>query len=650
MRKLVWVALAFLLVLLLIFSLAPPEEKPAEKPDGAHFSFGAYSWKAAQMGGQPVVVAQGFLHGEKNGTLYGWCPERGVQKSALILLHPDVPGIDSSLREKIALALSSEGLAARQAPLSEAALAKNALIIAPTGALPCALEGREGEIAGRNSRVVVLESLSGRKICHDGSIGNANASAYESVRLEPGDDEGAVFKIAKLSVLPKVVGGGVAIGEGNFTAVIPLSKNSTVGCRLVFENGRRLRFSDSPPLSLPQGRLAGPKNTLAGRRAVFEFSLEGDGGGQMLDFYAEYAVGKARVREKIAGGRAVSGFASAFALVFNQSGGYGVDVVDQFGRAHASAYLEVEGLSAKPLGRSGNRYDFYLSLGGKGAEGAVLVGLGNGTQKEFYASNGTLSVFAEPKPGEHILRFSYGGAEAALPVEFLGEGFLASYLRLLAPALLFLAAVFLLFGARGRAKYRITFPQEAQGAGRAVQASRGDFAEAWREADSRNGGHCLPCYPHEIALALARKKGAGEGIGEGSVWEALVRLEEQGAFCSSEGAFIPKGRCGKFSIGELWVLRTIHDLLLEHGMGFAKKPCVPMGNGIEACLFRGKGSVLCGIGKRVRVVVFKSALEKDEFACGLGSGAGDEEIKLALSLGKLYFATAARREIGKYVV
>jgi hypothetical protein len=322
-----------------------------------------------------------------------------------------------------------------------------------------------------------------------------------------------------------------------------------------------------------------------------------------------------------------------------------VRITDQFGRQHAAAYVEVPMLEVLPVSEEGNRYEFIALLDGKPASGAISARLDNGTPRNYSLQGGRLVLWAAPSSGSHTLHFVLSGSGAAY--QFISQqsgagAILETYVRLGVPAAIFVLAVFLLLRAGRRSKYTIAFPEQAQCEPCLVSATACEVLAAYRAADRKFGGFCLPCYAHEIASALSRAK--GQGINQHSVLCMLRKLASQGVFAEHESAFVPTSSMGGFSTNELCILRAIHEAMLERGLRFSRKHVITVKkNALELALFRGQASVLAGIGKACRAVVFESAEEIRAFQEELSVPSHeDSRIRLALENDKVIFVPATR--------
>ncbi|MFA6907891.1 MAG: hypothetical protein WC263_03615, partial [Candidatus Micrarchaeia archaeon] len=581
-----------------------------------------------------------------------FCSSRPLQNNVLLLSFPSAPGVNKSLGAEISSLLMKSGLSSREAALADALSSENTLIISPAGAIPVPLLQNARALEAQNTRVLALEALPGKTIGENGSIAPQNGSLPENfalVRLPPSDRGNALAEAVKHAIFPP--GGEIVRAlarPGNLTLVVPLNGSSAY-CRAICEQGGgRYRFSDSGRLSSPPGSLDGPARLAAGQAGIYEFSLQGgDEVGRNLRFFAVAALPEGEsFRQEIAGGEIRQGFASRFSMGFLQGGRYVVRVIDQFGRVHASAFVHVPTLSILPLQAEGSRYEFLALLDGVAAEGAISARLDNGSQKNYTVHEGRLVIWSAPAPGNHTFGFEFSGSRADYPFSprQSGVGALAdSYLRFGVPAAIFVLAVFLLLRAGRRAKYSITFPETAPSGSEVLRVGAGDAVAAYFAADRKFGGFSLPCYPQEIASGLLRGKGALP-INAHSMLRVLRKLAEQGVFAEHEGAFVPSARMGGFSARELLMLRTIHECMLERGLRFSKKPLITVKKGgLELALFRGRPSLLSGIGKACRAVVFESKEELEKFREELASpGAENSRVHLALGNDLLVFVVASK--------
>jgi len=645
-----WGAVALLVLLLLLFLITQETGvgKASEKNETAALpSFGMRASEMASFGERNAAVLQLFLYPEKEGDVAVFCSDAPIQKNVLVLRHPPVPGIPSDMKARIEKSLARVGVSSREAGVEDALSSENSVIIAATGAVPASLLNASGSVAGKNSRVIVLETLDGKTIEESGRISNSNGTAaFEIVSMAPNGEGQAADEIARKALFPYKAGIVEYSAKGDFTLAIATDANGTY-CRAVLL-GNCTRFADSPLLLMPNGRLEGPKRVAAGKPAEFEFSLWGDSevGRKLRFFAATYAEGEKTGSQEIAGGIIVPGWADRFALPFPKGGGNVVRITDQYGRLHASAYIDVLGLKVEKIYQSGSRRDFRLILGNEPLNGEVEVRIDEGQARKYIATNGTLIIYAAPEAGNRTLHFSSGGAQAKYTFFEEENGLFEAYFRYGLPALIFLLAIYFLLRAGRKVKYRITFPQFAKDCQDIVDVSCGELVDAWRKADLKFGGFCLAANPHEIADALAALKNEKGGIDSHSVLRALRQCVSSGSFSESEGTFAPSAHCREFWIGELRVMRLLHDIMLENGAKFSKGRRIPLGKGQEFFIFGAGKGVLGGIGKRKRIVVFESADALGEFESGLD--APDKEnmrVKIALDNGKISFIPAERKEI-----
>ena len=551
------------------------------------------------------------------------------------------------------------GFSSRAATLLDALSSENTLIISPAGAIPLPLLKNASALEAKNTRVLVLEALPGKSIDENGNIALQNASLpenFELVRLLPQNEEGAVFEtVGHALFLAGAESVRASSLPGNITLAVPLNA-STAYCRAVCEQGGgRYRFSDSGRLSSPPGSLAGPARLAAGQTGIYEFSLpDGSEVGRNLRFFAvAYLPEGESFRQEIAGGEIKQGWASRFQLNFSSGGRYVVRVIDQFARVHASAFVSVPALSVVPISAEGSRYEFLALLDDVKAEGAISAQLDNGAPKNYSLHEGRLVIWSAPSQGNHTFGFEFSGARAVYPFisEQSGMGALIeTYLRFGVPAAIFVLAVFLLFRAGRRAKYSITFPEVAISDPAVVGISASEIVSAYFCADKKFGGFSLPCYPSEIAAELCREEGGrcALPINAHSVLRILRKLSSTGVFAEHEGAFIPRAKMGGFSARELLMLRIIHECMLERGLRFSRKSVITVKKGeLELALFRGRESLLLGIGQACRAIIFESNEELEKFIDELAApGFENNRIRLASDNDKIVFVVASRGSLG----
>jgi len=657
MRKVVGAAALLLLAVFLVLLIPFPGSQPLEAEGIGEIAPSQMLLSSAEIaddGGGKAAVLRLSLFSDAPRNVTAFCLPSSLQKNVLILSFPSVPGTDRGLPSKIAASLSQSGISSRTVGVDDAITSENTLIISPSGAIPLPLLENAPALQTVNSRVVVLVLLKGKSIDADGNIAQLNESlppVFEAVALMPSGESKAVSEATRLAIIPSQASLVHAASTGNFTLAVPIS-SSSAHCRAILDMGNgKSRFVDSGMLEAQKGILAGPAQLAAGEKGVFEFSLSGKSEvGRTLRFFAvAYSPSGEEHRREIAGGEIKEGWASKFSLGFSQGGKYVVRIIDQFGRKHAAAYVQVPLLEVLPVAAEGNRYEFLVLLDSGPANGALSARLDNGTQKNYSVQEGKLVIWAAPSSGDHAIYFDFSGSSAAYLFTAQQSGMAAlldTYIRFGVPAAIFVLAVFLLLRAGRRSKYSITFPEAALFEPGIVDASESDILAAYRHADRKFGGFFLPCYPHEIASELSRVKLGRQGreISPHSVLCILRKLCSQGAFAEHESAFVPVSEMGGFSAKELSILRTIHESMLERGLRFSKKPVITVRrNELELAIFRGKGSVLAGIGKPCRAVVFGASEEIAKFQKELSvPGAESSRIRLALANDKVIFVPATR--------
>jgi len=649
--------IAFFLFLFILFPTSP--SLPAQANASAQTGFGIRSAEIADSGASQSAVLRLYLFSDGARNLSAFCSPLPIQNNILLLSFPTAPGVNASLPLKISAALMKSGFSSREAALLDALSSENTLIISPAGAIPLPLLQGASALEVRNTRVLVLEALPGKTIDEDGNLAPQNASLpknFELVHLSPSDDGGAVAETVKRAFF---IAGAQSVRTsslpGNITLVVPLNK-STAYCRAVCEQGNgRYRFSDSGRLSPPPGSLIGPSQLAAGQAGIYEFSLpDGNEVGRNLRFFAvAYLPEGESFRREIAGGEIKQGWASRFPLNFSRGGKYVVRVMDQFARVHASAFVQVPTLSIVPVSAEGSRYEFLALLDNVAVEGAISARLDNGAPKNYFVHEGRLVIWSAPSQGNHTFGFEFSGSRAEYPFISFRSGMGAlidTYLRFGVPAAIFVLAVFFLMRAGRRTKYSITFPEVALFESDVVDVGASEIVSAYTLADKKFGGFSLPCYPQEIASELCREKNGRHAlpINSHSVLRILCKLSSQGIFAEHGGAFIPKAKMSGFSARELLMLRTIHECMLERGLRFSRKPIITAKKGeLELALFQGRKSLLSGIGKACRAVIFESKEELEQIMEELAApDFENSRIRLALDNDKLVFVVASRGGLG----
>ena len=659
MRRVVGaIALLFIAVLLVLFIPFPTSSPNLPSNASTQIGFGIKSAEIADSGDSHSAVMRLYLASDSARNLSAFCSPLPLQNNVLLLSFPSAPGVDESLPLKISAALMKIGFSSRVASLQDALSSENTLIISSSGAIPLPLLQNASSLEALNARVLVLEYLSGKTIDENGNIAPQNASIprnFELVHLSPSDENAAVAETVKhalfLAGSQRVL---ASVLPGNITLSVPLN-GSAAYCRAICEQGiGGFRFSDSGKLESPPGSLTGPARLAAGQAGIYEFSLpDGNEMGRNLRFFAvAYLPEGESFRGEIAGGEIKRGWASRFPLNFSRGGKYVVRVMDQFARVHASAFVQVPALSAVPVSVDGSRYEFLALLDNVEAEGIMSARLDNGSPKNYSVHEGKLVVWSAPSPGIHVFGFEFSGYRTDYPFTSSPSGtgaFIDTYLRFGVPAAIFILAVFLLLRAGRRTKYSITFPEVAPSVFEVVGVRASDIIYAYSRADKKFGGFSLPCYPSEIAAELPREKnGRGAPINAHSVLRILRKLSSDGFFAEHEGAFIPMAKMGGFGPRELLMLRTIHECMLERGLRFSRKHLITVKKGeLELALFRGRKSLLSGVGRACRAVIFESKEELEEFISELSLPDFENiRIRLASDNDKVVFVVASRNGIG----
>ncbi len=651
MRRLAWAALALLLSVAFFAIMFFPAEKKGQgeaNAGGRPSSFGLYSAQMADCENHTAAVLHLFLYPASSGKVVFSCSELPLQNDFVLLSHPSVPGVGEGIENGVRQALADCGISAREANASSALGAKNALIISSAGALPAELYDKADALAENNSRVVAIVALPGRKISASGEISDAvGESGFEIVGLLVGAEKSAARQAARQAL---ATAGNVVeeeSWEGERTLVLEMN-SSQVYCRAAyFDQNGECRFAETGLLQKPSGTLVGRARAVIGAPEQFEISIGGNGeAGGKLELEALVIAGRKEIgRLAIAEGEIGRGWAGIFSVNFSAEGPSLVRVEDQFGRLLAQAYVEVLGLKITPVLRQKDRHEFAASFGGKPLDGPVLVWLEDGEKKQFYSNGGKLVVWAGPAQTKSSMSFEYQGVVKRLEYQTGGSGLLETYLGYGLPSAALLLAVYLLIRARRKTKYSIVFPDGAGGAPRIMDTCWAEICSAYKAADARLGGHCLAVYPDEIAWQLSLKKGAK--IDAHSLRRVLAKLVEHGKLCESEGAFVPSKMTGNFTCAQLLAMRTLHDVMLERGLKFARKKLLALPkNRLEIAIFDCDSDALRGMGKLRRALLFENTHQKNMFEQRLSRQcAQNSKIKLAIENNKLLLACPTRSEL-----
>ncbi|MEM4633871.1 MAG: hypothetical protein QW275_01830 [Candidatus Anstonellaceae archaeon] len=645
MRKLLAFALVIIAALSLFFLIfylqeglkTPPPSTESRKAE-TESTFSIRFAKLANHGQENVVVMELFLKGRAKA----FCSSQPIQRSAVLLSHPSAPGIDEGVGIKIADGLEKCGFSVQKATPGELDELSDTIIIAPSGAVPKILNEKSKSLALGNNRIYALAMLDGRLIDEEGNLLAGNISKeIELVRYFPESNNESIWKVMEKAL---TMGQNSVEAYSKNTIAIPIN-SSIAYCRVFGAEEGRCKFFDSGKLQMPQGRLEGPKEAIAGSKHAFVLFLGNSSEiGRNLTLYASASKGQVEVwRQKVFEGRLLGGHESRFLVQFPSPGDYVISVEDQFGRTHAQAYVKAVGLSAREVSVNGRRYEYYLEFGGAPATGHVQARIGEGEAKDYFASNGTLVVWAAPS-GNNSITFLHNGATATLPIKGEQDSIWMAYLRLYIPAAVFLIAVYLLIGASRKEKYIITFPKLAQGQSEVLKLGENEVLQSCKRADLKIGGHNLALLPQEIGRSALQIKGKKSwlGLDMRSLIALLEKMREKGSLVGFEGYYAPKEFARGFDAKELVMLRRLYEAMLEKGIPFRKSRLIEL-KGKQLQIFSGKGKVLAGLGKKRRIVLFASKEDLLEFEKSLEEPSEENtKIKLAISNRKIALVEASR--------
>ena len=646
----------FACVALLTLPAPAQGEETGAKAEEAGLSFGIYSSALADCGNGTCAVMRAYLFPMQNASVAAFCPNATLQKNAMVLVHPATQSMGSGMVGKVRLALSEVGMSSVEGNISSAISSRKSVIVAPTGAVPEGLAKNAGLLSESGSRAVVIITAEGKEIDLEGDVFAANGtgkwSAIETVFFGGKGQEAAAREAAARAIVLSGADAEVfSFAGGNRTFAIETA--GATECRLaLFVSGRLARFADSGKLEKAAGALSCPGSAVAGKEWQCEFFPDSDAEkGRTLKFTAiaqDESSGKIQLGN--AEGKIADGWSSAIYANFSRGGDYLVRVYDQFSRLHAISYVRVLGLEVAPVSVEGSRYEFDAMLGGTPASGAAEVWIDNGQKQKYPVSNGKIVVFAAPKSGKRVMHFDISGTRADWAFEAQAGGFAENYAKYAIPGLALLGAAFLLLRAGKKAKYTITFPDSPSPEHDVLEVSQAQIVDAWKKSDDARGRCKLPAYPQEVAACLLLGKGICPD--PASVLSVLRKLAGSGIFLDCGGVFIPENESGGFARNELGMLRTLHDLMLERGLPFARKMVVDVrGERLEFAVFPGKENVLRGMRQgAARIVLFESEGAVQAFLKSLSyTGLEDVKIRMALENGVLVFAVAERKGIAQFL-
>jgi len=256
-------------------------------------------------------------------------------------------------------------------------------------------------------------------------------------------------------------------------------------------------------------------------------------------------------------------------LSFQNPGDYLLFVNDN-SHEIASGLLHVKDLEVNMTQHSGVTYVFSVMVDGMPMEdGEANVSIGNSSDKRnFYVSDGTLTVSAQLPQGQNVFNIEIAGSTIQIPYDNSQMPLLDFYLEYGTLGLLLILAVY--FGARmtkrpvyslrfgdsvGYVRQEITIPLE-----RAMEC----FISVRR--DMKLAG--VPITPQEFSVGLKRYLTNGADITEGNVEEVLKRLEKVGRLESHRDYYQLKG---EGDVRGNVLRRMIREHLIESGTPFSEK-------------------------------------------------------------------------------
>jgi hypothetical protein len=415
-------------------------------------------------------------------------------------------------------------------------------------------------------------------------------------------------------------------GSGKETLIIPMKESSYL--RIISSIGSKKYLVDSIPMPPSSMNVESePSSIFPWEKSTVSISLNKTNGTAFLDVWKDGSQ-----RNNIVLGRVTEENFFQKRLSFNDSGEYILKVSDNSGTI-ASGLVHVKDLEVTYIGSIGVTYLFNVSIDGMPMNNAqATVYLSNGSaQKEYFVSDGLLSIPAQLKKGNNTFHIQILGKSESIDVTYTQEDFAEVYLKYGLPGLLVILAVY--FGARmsRRPVYTLRVGEAAGEIRQDVRISPKRAVEAFRLIRKDLGLGNSPITAHEFSIALKRQVTDGADVTEGNVEEILQLLVKRGELKSHRQHYQLKG---EGDVRQNTLVRMIRDQLIESGIKFKKKGITFIGEHYEIGFF---GSSFT----KKAIVVVESQDELDSIYSSLNKKEL-AKLKLKIANGKLRFVKIDR--------
>ncbi len=346
-------------------------------------------------------------------------------------------------------------------------------------------------------------------------------------------------------------------GEGRLTRSLPM--NGSPYLRIIATVGSRAGLADSGALPRPQvGVEVSPQSLFPWEKFNAAFSLNWTNGTASLSVTKEgreeYGRELGRIREE-------SYFPERMQLT--EPGDHVLSIIDNSG-VIGGTIIHVRDLRVDYTGSEGVSYIFNVTVDGAPLDNEkATVRLGNSTmEKDFYVSDGVLSVPAQLQQGGNVFSIRLLGTEKDVVVEYSQAGLADIYITYGIPGLLLVAAVY--FGARmtRRPVYTLRVGETAGEIRKDVRMPVPTALSLFKSARRELGIGHSPITAHEYSVALKRFVTEGADVTEGNVEEILQRLVRKGFLESYRQHYQLKG---EGDVRRNAMVRMIRDKLIQAG-------------------------------------------------------------------------------------
>ncbi len=256
-------------------------------------------------------------------------------------------------------------------------------------------------------------------------------------------------------------------------------------------------------------------------------------------------------------------------LSFQKPGDYLLFVNDN-SHEIASGLLHVKDLEVNMTQHSGVTYVFSVLVDGMPMEsGEANVSIGNSSDKrDFYISDGTLTVNAQLAQGENDFNIEIAGSTIQIPYDNAQMPLFDFYLEYGTIGLLLIVVVY--FGARmtKRPVYSLRFGDSVGYVRQEIAVPLDRAMECFTSVRRDMKLEGVPITAQEFSVGLKRYLTNGADITEGNVEEVLKRLEKAGRLESHRDYYQLKG---EGDVRGNVLCRMIREYLIESGTPFSEK-------------------------------------------------------------------------------